>query len=61
MLKSGLRIYSDACIVVNEPVSVASTAIDAATNKNGKKAIFKKCAQLTDCKNDKWNKQYTSS
>ena len=53
MLKSGLRIYSDACIVVNEPVSVASTAIDAATNKNGKKAIFKKCAQLTDCKNDK--------
>ena len=41
---SGLRNYSDACTVVNETVSVASTTIDAATNNNDKKAKFKKCA-----------------
>ena len=44
MSKSGLRNYSDACTVVNDTVSVASTTIDAATNNNDKKAKFKKCA-----------------
>ena len=43
MLKSSLRNYSDAYIVVKGAISVANTAAaDAGANNNNKKVIFKK-------------------
>ena len=48
MLKSSLCDYSEAYILVKETISVANTAVSAATS-NTKKNIFRNCAPLTDC------------
>ena len=44
MLKPSLYDYSHVYIFVKGTISVA-----AATNKNNKKVIFKKCAPFNDC------------
>ena len=48
MLKSSLCNYSDAYILVNKTISIASQAGDNANNGN-KKVVFKNCAPFTDC------------
>ena len=50
MLRSSLRDYSDAHILVKGNISVNTTAAaDADANNTNKKVIFKNCALLTDC------------
>ena len=50
MLKSSLCDYSDAYILVKEPISVNNTAAEgAAANNTNKKVIFKNCASFTNC------------
>ena len=50
MLKSSLRDYSDAYILVKGKITVADTsAAGAATNNTNKKVIFKNCAPFTNC------------
>ena len=50
MLKSSLRDYSDAYILVKRTISVNNTAAQgAAANNTNKKVIFKNCAPFTNC------------
>ena len=50
MLKSSLRDYSDAYILVKRTISVNNTAAQgAAANNINKKVIFKNCAPFTNC------------
>ena len=50
MLKSSLRDYSDAYILVKGTISVNNTAAQgAAANNTNKKVIFKNCAPFTNC------------
>ena len=50
MLKSSLRDYSDAYILVKGTISVNDTAAaGAAANNDDKKVIFKNCAPFTNC------------
>ena len=50
MLKSSLRDYSNAYILVKRTVSVNNTAAQgAAANNTNKKVIFKNCAPFTNC------------
>ena len=50
MLKSSLRDYSDAYILVKRTISVNNTAAQgAAANNTNKKVIFKNCAPSTNC------------
>ena len=50
MLRSRLRDYSDAYILVKGKISVNNTtAADADANNTNKKVIFKNCAPFTDC------------
>ena len=48
MLRSSLRDYSDAYILVKGSITVSNTAADgAAVNNTNKKVIFKNCAPFT--------------
>ena len=49
MLKSCLRDYSDAYILVKGTISVSNTAAQGAANNTNKKVIFKNCAPFTNC------------
>ena len=50
MLRSSLRDYSDAYILVKRNITVNNTAADgAAANNTNKKVIFKNCAPFTNC------------
>ena len=50
MLRSSLRDYSDAYILVKGNITVNNTAADgAAANNTNKKVIFKNCAPFTNC------------
>ena len=50
MLKSSLRDYSNAYILVKRTISVNNTAAQgAAANNTNKKVIFKNCAPFTNC------------
>ena len=50
MLKSCLRDYGDACILVRGTITVNNTvAADADANKTNKNVIFKNCASFTNC------------
>ena len=50
MLKSSLRDYSDAYILVKGTISLNNTAAQgAAANNTNKKVIFKNCAPFTNC------------
>ena len=50
MLRSSLRDYSDAYILVKENISVNNNAgAGAGANNIGKKVIFKNCAPFTNC------------
>ena len=50
MLRSSLRDYSDAYILVKGSITVSNTAADgAAVNNTNKKVIFKNCAPFTNC------------
>ena len=50
MLRSSLRDYSDAYILVKRNIAVSNTAADgAAVNNTNKKVIFKNCAPFTNC------------
>ena len=51
MLRSSLRDYSDAYILVKETITVNNTAAAGADANNvNKKVIFKNCAPFTNCK-----------
>ena len=48
-IRSSLRDYSDACIVVKGTITVPKTATAAvAVNNINKKVIFKNCGPFTD-------------
>ena len=50
MLRSTLRDYSDAYILVKRNITVNNTAAGgAAANNTNKKVIFKNCAPFTNC------------
>ena len=49
MLKSSLRDYSDAYILVKGTISVNNTAAQGAANNTNKKVILKNCAPFTNC------------
>ena len=51
MLRSSLRDYSDAYILVKGNITVNNTAAaaGAAVNNTNKKVIFKNCAPFTNC------------
>ena len=50
MLKSSLRDYSDAYILVKGTITVNNTAAQGtAANNTNKKVIFKNCAPFTNC------------
>ena len=50
MLKSSLRDYSDAYILVKGTINANNTAAaGAAVNNNDRKVIFKNCAPFTNC------------
>ena len=58
MLKSSLRDYSDAYVIVKGTVSVNNTAAQgAAVNNVNLKVIFKNCASFTNCISDINNTQ----
>ena len=52
MLKSSLRNYSNACIIVIETITVVGAGANEATRdqgKNDKLVVFKSCAPFNDC------------
>ena len=58
MLKSSLRDYSDAYILVKGTITVNNTAAQgAAANNINKKVIFKNCAPFTNCISENNNTQ----
>ena len=57
MIRSSLRDYSGAYILVKETIRLENTGIPAAPNNKGKKIIFKNCAPFTDCISEINNKK----
>ena len=57
MIRSSLRDYSGAYILVKETIRLENTGIAAAPNNKGKKIIFKNCAPFTDCISEINNKK----
>ena len=55
MLRSSLRDFSQAYILVKGTITVPNTTKTAAPNNRNKKVIFRNCAPFTDCINE--NKQ----
>ena len=50
MLRSSLRDYSDAYILVKRTMTVSNTAaVDRDANNNNEKVIFKNCAPFIYC------------
>ena len=58
VLKSSLRDYSDAYILVKGTIAVNNTAAaDANGNNTNKNVVFKNCAPFTDCMSEIKNTQ----
>ena len=49
MLRSSLRDFSQAYILVKGTITVPNTTKTAAPNNRNKKVIFRNCALFTDC------------
>ena len=52
MLRSSLRDYSDAYILIKGTITVENTGTATALNNRNRKVIFKNCAPFTDCINN---------
>ena len=57
MLKSSLRDYSDACMLVKGKITLNNTGTAAAPNNRNKKVIFENCAPFINCINEINNTQ----
>ena len=58
MIRSNLRDYSDAYILVKGTITVPNTeAAGAAVNNTNRKVIFKNCTPFTDCITEIYNTQ----
>ena len=58
LIRSNLRDYSDAYILVKGTITVPNTeAAGAAVNNTNRKVIFKNCTPFTDCITEIYNKQ----
>ena len=58
MIRSNLRDYSNAYILVKGTITVQNTeAAGAAVNNTNRKVIFKNCTPFTDCITEIYNTQ----
>ena len=58
LIRSNLRDYSDAYILVKGTITVPNTkAAGAAVNNTNRKVIFKNCTPFTDCITEIYNTQ----
>ena len=49
MIRSSLRDYSDAYILVKGIITVSNSGTTPTPNNGNRKVIFKNCAPFTDC------------
>ena len=58
LIRSNLRDYSDAYILVKGTITVPNTEVaGAAVNNTNRKVIFKNCTPFTDCITEIYNTQ----